>query len=76
MARQDTLMKALAQSLSGGALEAVGVYGVELAEPLPTELPANALRIDMAWRMQEGQLFHLEFQSKRETDLHRFLGNL
>ena len=73
MAQQDTLMKALTKSLSGGALEAVAVYGVELTDPLPTELPANTLRIDMAWRMQDGRLFHLEFQSNRETDLHRFL---
>ena|GEM_PF-596207 len=73
VAKQDTLMKALTKSLSSGALEAVGVYGVELTESLPTELPANTLRVDMAWRMQDNLLFHLEFQSKRETDLHRFL---
>ena len=46
-------MEALTKSLSGGALKAVGVYGVKLAEPLPTELLANTLQIDMAWRMQD-----------------------
>ncbi len=55
MARQDTPMKVLTNSLSGGALEAVGVHGVELTESLPTELLANTLRIDMAWRMQDGR---------------------
>ena len=73
MGRQDTLLKALTKSLSGGALKAVGVYEVELAEALPTELPANTLRIDMAWRMQDNRLFHLEFQSTRESELYRFL---
>lgn len=66
-------MKALAQSLSGGALGAVGIRGVELVAPFPTELPAGVLRTDMVWRMSDGWLFHLEFQSTRETDLHRFL---
>ena len=51
VAKQDTLMKALTKSLSSGALEAIGVYGVELTESLPTELPANTLRVDMAWAM-------------------------
>ncbi len=63
MGRQDTFLRTLTKSLSGGALKAVGVYEVELAVPLPTELRANTLRIDMAWRMQDNCLFHLEFQS-------------
>ncbi|WP_229776310.1 hypothetical protein [Alicyclobacillus cellulosilyticus] len=65
-------MKALTRALSDGALEVLGVRGVELQEPLPTELPANTLRIDRAWRMQDGRIFHLEFQSTREPTLHRF----
>ncbi|RIV22896.1 hypothetical protein D2Q93_08700 [Alicyclobacillaceae bacterium I2511] len=73
MAGQDTIMKALTRSLSDGALDVLGVFNVELAEPMPTELPANTLRIDKAWRMQDGRVFHLEFQSSRETTLHRFL---
>ncbi len=73
MAGQDTMMKALTRSLSGGALDVLGVLGVELAEPLPTELPANTLRMDKAWRMQDGRVFHLEFQSTREPTLYRFL---
>ena len=73
MAGQDTLMNALTRSLSGGALDALGVFDVELAEPMPTELPANTLRMDKAWRMQDGRVFHLEFQSTREPTLHRFL---
>lgn len=73
MSLQDTIMKALTRSFSGGALEVLGVCGVELAEPLPTELPSNTLRIDTAWRMCDGRVFHMEFQSTREATLHRFL---
>ena len=73
MGKQDTLMKALSRSLSGGALKALGVEGVELTAPLPTELPANTLHADMVWSTQDGLVFHLEFQSTRENDLHRFL---
>lgn len=73
MAGQDTLMKALTRSLSGGALEAVGVHGVELTEPVPTELTATTMRMDAAWRMMDGRIFHLEFQSTREPNLYRFL---
>ena len=51
MSGQDAYMKALTESLSGGALEAVGVHGVELAAHLPTELPANVLHTDKVWRM-------------------------
>ncbi|WP_206886410.1 hypothetical protein [Alicyclobacillus mali (ex Roth et al. 2021)] len=70
---QDTLMKALTRSLSGGALDVLGVHGVDLVEPFATELPANTLRMDRVWRTVDGNLFHLEFQTKRESTLHRFL---
>lgn len=73
MPGQDTLMKALTRSLSGGALDVLGVHGVELVEPFATELPANTLRMDRVWRMANQDLFHLEFQTKRESTLHRFL---
>ncbi|SIS85684.1 RpnC/YadD family protein [Alicyclobacillus vulcanalis] len=73
MSNQDALMKALTRSLSGGALDALGVYGVELVESVETELPANVLRMDRVWRTRDGQLFHLEFQATREPTLHRFL---
>ena len=73
MPGQDAYLKALTKSLSGGALAAIGVHGVELAAPLPTELPANVLHTDKTWRMQDNRVFHLEFQHDRETDLHRFL---
>ncbi|WP_234969431.1 RpnC/YadD family protein [Alicyclobacillus vulcanalis] len=66
-------MKALTRSLSGGALDVLGVHGVELEEPLSTELPVNTLRVDRVWKMKNQDLFHLEFQTKRESTLHRFL---
>ena len=67
------MMKALTRALANGALEVLGIFHVELAESLPTDLSANTLRLDKAWRMTDGRLFHLEFQSTRETTLHRFL---
>ena len=73
MADQDIYLKLLTQGLSGGAMQAVGIEGVELAQALPTELPAGALRVDTVWRMIDGRIFHLEFQTKREATLHRFL---
>ncbi|MDP9729339.1 hypothetical protein FY534_13740 (plasmid) [Alicyclobacillus sp. TC] len=73
MAKQDILMKVLTRSLSGGALEILGIRGVELKEPFITELPANTLHMDRVWRMANQDLFHLEFQTKRESTLHRFL---
>jgi len=73
MAAKDTMMKALTRALSQGALEAIGVFHVELDAALPNELPANTLRLDTAWRMTNGQIFHLEFQSTPEMSLYRFL---
>ncbi|WP_347401694.1 hypothetical protein [Alicyclobacillus mali (ex Roth et al. 2021)] len=73
MPGQDSLLKALTHTLSGGALEALGVRGVETLEPFTTELPASTLRMDRAWRMANGDVFHLEFQDRRERTLHRFL---
>ena len=73
MAEKDTYLKLLSQTLSGGAMDALSVEGVELGEHLPTELPASAMRIDMVWRMSDGRLFHLEFQNAQEPALYRFL---
>ena len=73
MAAKDTMMKLLMRALSQGALGAVGIFNVELTESLPNDLPANTLAIDKAWRMMDGRIFHLEYQSTRETTLHRFL---
>ncbi|MCL4520733.1 MAG: hypothetical protein M1415_03955 [Firmicutes bacterium] len=49
------------------------MFHVELDAALPNELPANTLRLDTAWRMTDGQIFHLEFQSAPEMSLYRFL---
>ncbi|MCL5065524.1 MAG: hypothetical protein M1600_10720 [Firmicutes bacterium] len=73
MANQDIYLKLLTQGLSGGAMRAIGLDAVELAEALPTELPASALRVDTVWRMVDGRIFHLEFQTERESSLERFL---
>lgn len=40
---------------------------------LPTVLPAKELRADTVWRMMDGRIFHLEFQTQRESALYRFL---
>lgn len=73
MATKDLYVKVLTRSLSEGATRALGVDGVELAEALPTALPAGELRADTVWRMTDGQLFHLEFQTSLEPTLYRFL---
>ena len=73
MADQDIYLKLLTQGLSGGAMRAIGIDDVELSESLPTELMASALRVDTVWRMVDGRIFHLEFQTERVTSLERFL---
>ncbi len=73
MGNQDIYLKLLTQGLSGGAMRFLGVEGVELTESLPIELPAGTLRVDTVWRMVDGRLFHLEFQTSRESSLERFL---
>ncbi len=73
MAEKDLYLKLLTQSLSAGALRAIGVEDVELAELLPTVLPADELRADTVWRMADGRIFHMEFQTQRESSLYRFL---
>lgn len=73
VADQDTYLKLLSQALSDGAMFSLGVDGVELLDHLPTEVPASGLKIDTAWRMQDGGVFHLEYQSERESTLYRFL---
>jgi len=74
MAEKDLYLKLLTQSLSHGAMRAIGIEDVELAELLPTVLPADELRADTVWRMVDGRIFHLEFQTQRESTLYRFLG--
>lgn len=73
MADQDRYLKLLTQGLSGGAMRALGIEDVELREALPTELVASAVRVDTVWRMVDGRLFHLEFQTEREASLERFM---
>lgn len=55
-------------------MRAIGLADVELAELLPTVLPADELCADTVWRMVDGRIFHLEFQTQREPTLYRFLG--
>ncbi len=67
------MIKAVTESLSGGALGVLGITGVELAEALPTELPASAVLVDKVWRTADGKILHLEFQDRAESPLYRFL---
>jgi len=46
---------------------------VELDVGLPSEWPANTLRVDTAWRIADGRGFHLEFQRPQEASLYHFL---
>ncbi|PSR21707.1 MAG: hypothetical protein C7B45_09900 [Sulfobacillus acidophilus] len=54
-------------------MRAIGIDDIELAELLPTVLPADEMRADTVWRMADGRIFHLEFQNHREPTLYRFL---
>lgn len=71
--QKDIIMKALMGTFSDNALGVLGVKDVELVAALPTELNSLAQQIDMAWLTQSGEVFHLEFQTTRESTLHRFL---
>jgi len=70
---KDTIMKALTGALSEDSLKVLGIYGVRVAKALPTELDTLKQHVDMLWQMDDGRLFHLEFQTNRESSLHRFL---
>ena len=70
---KDTIMKALTGALSEDSLKALGISGVRVTKPLPTELETLKQHVDMLWQMDDGRLFHLEFQTNREASLHRFL---
>lgn len=70
---KDTIMKALTGALSEDSLKVLGIAGVRVAKPLPTELDTLKQHVDMLWQMDDGRLFHLEFQTNRESSLHRFL---
>lgn len=71
---KDILIKALTGALSEDALlEVLGIAEAHVVEPLPTELDTWKQQVDMLWRMKDGALFHMEFQTTRELTLHRFL---
>jgi len=73
---KDLLLKHLAQSLSGRALEWMGIDDVHIVSALPTEQPVLDMHgqfMDSAFLTDTGVLLHLEYQSSREPDLYRFL---
>lgn len=70
---KDTIMKALTGALSKDSLKVLGISGVRVAKALPTELDTLKQHVDMLWQMDDGRLFHLEFQTNGESSLHRFL---
>jgi len=73
---KDRLLKFLADSLGGTALEWMGVHDAHIVSAIPTEQVVLTLRgqfMDRAFLTDTGELLHLEYQSTKEPDLYRFL---
>lgn len=74
---KDLVLKHLALALGDHALSAFGVARqAEVRRALPTELDSVDLRtdfLDFVLEMSDRTILHLEFQSKVEKTLHRFL---
>ena len=74
---KDLVLKHLALALGGHALNAFGVARqAEVKQVLPTELASVDLRtdfLDFVLEMSDQTILHMEFQSKEEKTLHRFL---
>ncbi|MCY0902461.1 MAG: Rpn family recombination-promoting nuclease/putative transposase [Firmicutes bacterium] len=72
----DVLIKHLSGALPAGVLEVIGVHDVEIERALPTE--QNSVQVkqeftDIVWELRDGTILHLEVQTRKPTNLHRFL---
>lgn len=72
----DIISKHLVGALPEESLRVLGVQGVNIVRAMPTELDAVDIRqefTDVVFELSDGDLFHMEFQTTKETTLHRFL---
>lgn len=72
---KDILAKHLVGALSNNALEVLGLSGIKIVQAVPTELDSVDIRqefTDVVFELNDGSIFHIEFQTKREPMLYRF----
>ena len=73
---KDILAKHLVGAFSNDALEILGLPGIKVVQAMPTELDPVEIRqgfADVVFELDNGTIFHMEFQSTRESGLYRFL---
>ncbi len=73
---QDIVLKHLIHALPHDALAALGIEGVHVVQALPTEFDEVDIKqsfADVVFEVDDGRMVHLEFQSTKEPNLHRFL---
>ena len=73
---KDILLKHLAGAFPDDALAVLGLDGIHVERVLPTELPIIEVRqgfTDVVLELHDHHILHLEFQSKSEATLDRFL---
>ena len=72
---KDILAKHLVGAFSNNALEVLGLTGIKVVQAMPTELDRVDIRqefTDVVFELSDGTIFHIEFQTKRESTLYRF----
>ena len=73
---KDILAKHLSSAFPQDALSFFGIPGIQVHQALPTELNQIEIRqdfTDMLFRLEDGTLLHIEYQSTSEPTLYRFL---
>ena len=72
---RDILLKYLARGLRAGLLKALGLSLADIDTVLPAEVPlleVHAEYPDLLFRLKDGRILHLEFQTDRVPNLERF----
>jgi predicted transposase YdaD len=72
---RDILLKYMARGLRTGLLKALRLSLADIEEVLPAEVPlleVHAEYPDLLFRLKDGRILHLEFQTDRVPDLQRF----
>jgi predicted transposase YdaD len=72
---RDILLKYMARGLRTGLLKALGLSLADIEEVLPAEVPlleVHAEYPDLLFRLKDGRVLHIEFQTDRVPDLQRF----
>ena len=72
---KDILAKHLVGAFSNDALEVLGLPGISVVQAMPTEVDKVDIRqgfTDIVFELNDGTIFHIEFQAKRESTLYRF----